>query len=152
MKRLLFMLMGLALGAMCLRADDITPAQKGEFLGKVQAAVATKDYGAFLVLYCPKGNFDPAMKEKVDRFTHELFEKICLLPTRDFTIVPPPKNALVTTFSRGGKTYGPNLPIIALLQVGDPTDKQINPGGGIWSLPLGIDNGTVMIVQTVVKD
>ena len=69
---------------------------------------------------------------------------------QDYEFVQPPAKML-TSFSHEGKNYEPNLKIVGLLQVHDPNGKPNTAAGGTWSFPLGVDNGALMIVQTVLK-
>ena len=76
MKRVLFVLACfIALGTF-VQAEDVTTAMKADFLGKVKAAVAQKDFTAFSTLYCQKGTVDPAMKPQLDKFSRGLFDAI----------------------------------------------------------------------------
>jgi hypothetical protein len=139
----------MALGSF-VQAQEITPAMETDFLTKVKTAVAQKDFNAFVALYSQKGTVDPAMKDQLDKFTKGLFETICSMPSPVFEFAAPPVNQL-TSFSHNGKDYETNLKIVVLLQIHDPNGKPNTPVGGTWDLPLGVDNGALMIVQTVLK-
>jgi hypothetical protein len=150
MKRvILLMACFVALGAF-VQAQDVTPAMEADFLIKVKAAVGQKDFAAFSALHCQKGTVDPAMKDQLDKFSRGLFDTIAGMSSPDYEFVQPPAKML-TSFSHEGKNYEPNLKIVGLLQVHDPNGKPNTAAGGTWSFPLGVDNGALMIVQTVLK-
>jgi len=138
-----------ALGAFA-QADDVTPAMKADFLGKVKAAVAQKDFTAFSTIYCQKGTVDPVMKPQLDKFSRGLFDTIAGMSAPEFDFIEPPAK-LMTSFSHQGKSYEANLKIVILLQIQDPNGKRNTAAGGAWSFPLGIENGALMIAQTVLK-
>ena len=90
------------------------------------------------------------MKDQLDKFSRGLFDTVAGMTSPEFEFVEPPVNQL-TSFTHSGKTYEPNLKIVALLQVHDSNGKPNTATGGTWSFPLGVDNGALMIVQTVLK-
>jgi hypothetical protein len=131
-------------------AQDVTPDMKTTFLEKVKTAAAAKDFKAFSALYCQDGTIDPAMKDQLDKFYQGLFNMLGAMAVVDYAFAAPPANQ-PTSFLHNGKTYQPNLPIVALLQFHNPAVGGVVNGPGTWSLPLGIKDGSLMIVQTVLK-
>jgi len=104
-----------------------------------------------VALYSQKGTVDPAMKDKLDQFVKGLFDTMSGMASPNY-LYSIPRPDMMTSFSRNGKNYEPNLPIVLLLQVQDQAAQPNTVAGGVWRLPLGVDKGALMIVQTVLKN
>jgi hypothetical protein len=151
MKSVLLIIVCFLLLGTFTHAQDVTPAMKADFLRRLKTAIVQKDFNAFVALYSQKGTVDPAMKDKLDQFTKGLFDTISGMASPNY-LYSIPRPDMMTSFSRNGKNYEPNLKIVLLLQVQDAEGKPNTVSGGVWRLPLGIDNGALMIVQTVLKN
>jgi hypothetical protein len=143
-----------ALAVICLvflasvaHAQDATPEMKTDFLGKVKAAIAQKDFKAFCSLYSRQGTVDPALKDKLDKGNQDLFNTISTMASPDYAFAAPAANQL-TSFTYQGKSYETNLKVLLVLQIHD-LNAPPNTASGTWSIPLGIDNGVLMITETV---
>ncbi len=151
MKRVFLILACLISLGSIVQAQDVTPDMKADFLSRLKTALVQKDFTAFLALYSQKGTVDPAMKDKLDKFVRGLFDTLSGMSAPNFEYTAPPPD-LMTSFSHGGKNYAPNLPIVLLLQIQDTQGQPGTTEGGVWRLPLGIENGKLMVVQTVLKE
>ena len=150
MKRVLLMMACLLSLGNIVQAVDVTPAMEADFLSKVKAAVVQKDFTAFSALHRQKGTVDPVMKDQLDKFSRGLFDTIAGMASPEYEFVQPPAKML-TSYSHDGKNYEPNLKIVGLLQVHDSNAKPNTAAAGAWSFLLGVENGALMIVQTVLK-
>ena len=150
MKKILFAAICLfSLGSFVL-AQDVTPAMKTDFLSKVKAAVTQKDFKAFSLLYSRKGTVDPTMKEQFNKMSQDTFNLLSAIPSPDYEFAAPSATQ-PASFTYKGKTYEPNLKIVAMLQFHDPNGAPNTAASGTWSFPMGIENGVLTIVQTVLK-
>ena len=151
MKSVLFVNVGFISIGEFVQPQHVTPAMKADFLKRLKTAIVQKDFNAFVGLYSQKGTVDPAMKDKLDQFTKGLFDTISGMASPNY-LYSTPRPDMMTSFSRNGKNYAPNLPIVLLLQVQDQSAQPNTVAGGVWRLPLGVEKGMLMIVQTVLKD
>jgi len=141
MKSILLMIACFLSLGVFVEAQDVTPEMKADFLKRLQTAIVQKDFNAFVALYSQKGTVDPAM----------LFDTMSGMASPNY-LYSIPRPDMMTSFSRNGKNYEPNLPIVLLLQVQDQAAQPNTVAGGVWRLPLGVDKGALMIVQTVLKN
>jgi hypothetical protein len=133
-----------------IHAQDVTPAMESDFLAKFKVAVALKDYKVFLGLSSQSGTVDPAMNDRLHKMTEQLFDMIAAMSAPEYKFNPPAANQ-ASSFAFEGKTYEPNLKIVMLLQVHDPNAAAGSPASGTWGIPLGVENGSLKVVQTVLK-
>jgi hypothetical protein len=126
-----------------------TLGMEADFLAKFKTAVAQKDFKAFSAMYADGGTVDPAMKDKVTKMSQDFFNTITSMsdPVYEFKAPSPTQP---TSFEFEGKTYQPNLKIVDLLQVRD-LKAASSVAAGTWGIPLGVDHGSLKVVQTVLK-
>jgi hypothetical protein len=93
--------------------------------------------------------FKTAMKDKVTKMSQDFFNTITSMsdPVYEFKAPSPTQP---TSFEFEGKTYQPNLKIVDLLQVRD-LKAASSVAAGTWGIPLGVDHGSLKVVQTVLK-
>ena len=82
--------------------------------------------------------------------TRETSDKIISEPAPAYQFSPVPSNQL-TSFTRNGKNYEMNLKPMELIKISFPNAAANTAAGGTWSFPLGVKEGTLLIVQTVEK-
>jgi opacity protein-like surface antigen len=150
MKKILLAVICLFLLGPFVQAQDVTPEMKADFLSKVKAAAAQKNFKAFSVLYSQDGTVDPAMKDQLSKFSQDIFNILSAIPSPDYKFAGPTPGQ-PASFTHNGKTYEPNLKIVATLQFHDPNGAPNTAASGTWGFPLGIENGALMITQTVLK-